>query len=141
MMKKLFAMLAALCILLGCLTGCNGNGDGAATTAPSVNSNGSGTGTQQPQVDFEGIDYAGQVQLDMDSDTVKQEVTVKSYIDGDTTHFYVPESVVENGLLKARYLAVNTPEAAAKLLMDAALQAGGRDNISVVILRDGEAAQ
>jgi protein phosphatase len=38
-------------------------------------------------------------------------------------------------------LAVNTPEAAAKLLMDAALQAGGRDNISVVILRDGEAAQ
>ena len=115
MMKKLFAMLAALCILLGCLAGCNGNGDGAATTAPSVNSNGSGTGTQQPQVDFEGIDYAGQVQLDMDSDTVKQEVTVKSYIDGDTTHFYVPESVVENGLLKARYLAVNTPESTGKI--------------------------
>lgn len=35
-------------------------------------------------------------------------------------------------------LSVNTPEAAAKLLMEAALKAGGRDNISLVILKDGE---
>ena len=38
-------------------------------------------------------------------------------------------------------LSVNTPEAAAKLLMDAALAAGGRDNISVVLVRDGEVAR
>ena len=38
-------------------------------------------------------------------------------------------------------LSVNTPEAAAKLLMDAALAAGGRDNISVVIVSDGEVAR
>ena len=38
-------------------------------------------------------------------------------------------------------LAVNTPAAAAKLLMEAALQAGGRDNISLVLLQDGEAAR
>jgi len=38
-------------------------------------------------------------------------------------------------------LSVNTPEAAVKLLMDAALAAGGRDNISVVLVQDGEVAQ
>ncbi len=36
-------------------------------------------------------------------------------------------------------LGVNTPKAAASLLMEAALKAGGRDNISLVILKDGEA--
>ena len=38
-------------------------------------------------------------------------------------------------------LSVNTAEAAAKLLMDAALAAGGRDNISVVLVPDGEVAR
>jgi len=38
------------------------------------------------------------------------EVTVKTFIDGDTTHFNVPDSVVEGGVLKARYIAINTPE-------------------------------
>ena len=38
-------------------------------------------------------------------------------------------------------LSVNTPEAAAKLLMDAALAAGGRDNISIVLVKDGEVAR
>lgn len=59
-------------------------------------------------------DYAA-VTLDLSSGTVKQEVTVKSFIDGDTTHFYVPESVMETGVLKARYLAVNTPESTGKI--------------------------
>ncbi len=36
-------------------------------------------------------------------------------------------------------LSINTPRAAANLLMEAALKAGGRDNISLVILKDGEA--
>ncbi|MBQ8555640.1 MAG: Stp1/IreP family PP2C-type Ser/Thr phosphatase [Clostridia bacterium] len=38
-------------------------------------------------------------------------------------------------------LSVNTPEAAADLLLEAALKAGGRDNISLVILRDEEGAR
>ena len=61
------------------------------------------------------IDYAASIKLDMSSDTVKQEVTVKSFVDGDTTHFYVPESVSAGGVLKARYLAVNTPESTGKI--------------------------
>lgn len=38
-------------------------------------------------------------------------------------------------------LGVNAPESAVKLLMDAALAAGGRDNISVVLVQDGEVAR
>lgn len=61
------------------------------------------------------VDYASQVVLNMNSETVKQEVTVRTFIDGDTTHFNVPESVMETGVLKARYLAVNTPESTGKI--------------------------
>ena len=101
MNKRLFALLAALCIALGCLAGCSDNG--AAGSA----------GTTEPASSF--IDYAGEMKLDMESGTAKQEVTIKNFVDGDTTHFYVPTSVSSNGLLKARYLAVNTPESTGKI--------------------------
>lgn len=55
------------------------------------------------------------LKLDMTSDTLKQDVTVRSFVDGDTTHFRVPESVVSGGVLKARYLAINTPESTGKI--------------------------
>lgn len=55
-------------------------------------------------------DYADQVKLDLNSGRLTQEVTVHQYVDGDTTHFNVPTSINEKGVLKARYLAVNTPE-------------------------------
>ncbi len=61
------------------------------------------------------VDYAASVKLDMSSNTLKQEVTVHAYIDGDTTHFNVPESVMPGGVLKARYLAINTPESTGKI--------------------------
>jgi len=113
MKKKLFALLAALCLILGCLAGCN------ETPAPATDPTGTVEGTQGQEATtapaVEGIDYAGTVKLDMNSDSLKQEVTVKAYIDGDTTHFFVPENVIENGLLKARYLAVNTPESTGKI--------------------------
>lgn len=63
----------------------------------------------------EAKDYATLLKLDMTSDTLKEVVTVKTFIDGDTTHFYVPESVMEGGVLKARYLAINTPESTGKI--------------------------
>ena len=61
------------------------------------------------------VDYAGQLGLTMQSETVKQQVTVKTFIDGDTTHFFVPETIVPDGVLKARYLACNTPESTGKI--------------------------
>lgn len=53
----------------------------------------------------------------------------------DGLHGMVPDSKME------AILQVNTPESAAKLLLEAALVAGGRDNISVVLLADGEVAR
>ncbi len=61
------------------------------------------------------VDYAAQLKLDMSSKTAKTETTVIRHIDGDTTHFNVPTSIVATGTLKARYLAVNTPESTGKI--------------------------
>ncbi len=61
------------------------------------------------------VDYVGELKLKMSSETLKQAVTVKSFVDGDTTHFNVPESVIPGGVLKARYLAINTPESTGKI--------------------------
>ena len=110
MNKRIYALLVALCIALGCLAACNNTPAPAGTTGSVDATQGAGD-----QAQVEAIDYAASVKLDMDSNTLKQEVTVKSYIDGDTTHFYVPTDVAENGLLKARYLAVNTPESTGKI--------------------------
>ena len=86
---------------------------GGPSTGPSTGS-GTVSGTALPEsAPF--TDYAAGLVLDMNSETLKQEVTVKTYVDGDTTHFLVPESVSENGLLKARYLAINTPESTGKI--------------------------
>lgn len=63
----------------------------------------------------EPVDYAGQLRLNMASETVKAEVTVKTFVDGDTTHFNVSTKVADSGVLKARYLAVNTPEVTGKI--------------------------
>lgn len=61
------------------------------------------------------IDYAAQLRLNKASETVKTEVTVRTFVDGDTTHFNVPTDVAASGVLRARYLAVNTPEITGKI--------------------------
>jgi len=63
----------------------------------------------------EPVDYAGELPFNRSSETVKAEVTVKTYVDGDTVHFYVDEQIMENGVLKARFLAINTPECTGKI--------------------------
>ena len=93
--KRILSLLLAFCLIVACFTGCKDKGD-------STNSG-------------KTVDYVANTNLDMDSDTKKQEVTVKSYIDGDTTHFIVPTSVSEDGVLKARYMGINTPESTGKI--------------------------
>ena len=72
----------------------------------------------------EWVDYASQLTLDMNSSSLKWEVTVKNHIDGDTTHFYIKNEGNINkisktpgidGVLKARYLGINTPESTGKI--------------------------
>lgn len=103
-MKKILLLLLAACLVLGNFSACGKKTDSEVTDKSSQTSE---TG--------EVADYAGKVKLDMTSGTAKEEVTVKMFIDGDTTHFYVSDSVMENGVLKARYLAVNTPESTGKI--------------------------
>ena len=109
---RLIIWLLLTAILLSSFTGC--------AKKPQQDAASSGTETTVPQAEstaaaIEEIDYAGTMTLDMDSPTLKQEVTVKQFIDGDTTHFYVPESVNISGVLKARYLSINTPESTGKI--------------------------
>ena len=122
MNKKLksILMLLLVCLLLtGCVSAAPDQG--AAMHTETVQ----GEPTQEPvqetaqaslqeeaqnHVQDTAKDYAAVITLNMGSETVKQQVSVKTFIDGDTTHFLVPESVVPSGVLKARFLAVNTPE-------------------------------
>ena len=97
MKTKLLSLLLAVGMMLGLVAACDSNGNDKPPKGPDP------------------IDYAAQVTLDMNSETLKQEVTVETHIDGDTTHFNVPRDLVATGLLKARYLAVNTPESTGQI--------------------------
>ena len=62
-------------------------------------------------------DFVGELKLDMASDTLKYEVKWgdRSHIDGDTSHFEVPREFDSTGTVKARYLAVDTPESTGQI--------------------------
>ena len=102
--KRVLSLLLALIIVILCLSSCTPGAGGSTTTS-------SAGGTAQ----IEKKDYVSELKLNMDSGTKKQVATVKTYVDGDTTHFHVPEDVIEGGVLKARYLAINTPESTGKI--------------------------
>ena len=91
-----------VCLLVTFVAACGDKGD-----------QGDGSSTDNGGVQH--VDYASQLKLDMDSNTLKQVVTRKLHVDGDTVHFYVPSSVVANGTLKGRFLAVNTPESTGQI--------------------------
>ena len=108
--KTTLVYLLILCVSLGVmacgpLENPQGNSD-KTTQADEVET------TEAP---LEIVDYAAAVKLNMASATIKQEVTVKTFIDGDTVHFHVPSSVSDDGVLKARFLAINTPESTGKI--------------------------
>lgn len=70
------------------------------------------SGTKQP---IDPVDYVAQLKFDENAGRAHQEVTVKLFVDGDTTHFYASEAVNGSKTIKARYLAVNTPESTGKI--------------------------
>ena len=63
------------------------------------------------------IDYAAQLKLDLNSGRKTYEVKWgdRSHIDGDTSHFDVPKDFDSTGTVKARYLAVDTPESTGQI--------------------------
>ena len=77
-----------------------------------------GPGSEDPKetTSIQKVDYVADLKLDLSSETVKQEVTVASYTDGDTTNFRKKgDGAFPNATLVARYLAVNTPESTGKI--------------------------
>ncbi len=112
MKKKLLSLLLLFCFAFASFAACGGSGGNDSSVDDSTSS------SESSDSEFQPIDYASAVTLDMNSTaTIKQEATVKIFIDGDTTHFNVPNevSINNNGVLKARYLAVNTPESTGKV--------------------------
>lgn len=120
-MKKLAPALA-LIILALCIFGCTPQKDkdalptpvqtDAAQTAPV--SSAPEAAPSPAAAASESIDYAASVKPS-GVDTAKQEVTVKSFVDGDTVHFLVPESIMPSGVLKARFIGIDTPESTGKI--------------------------
>ena len=88
---KIVSLLLVICLLAGCTPA-------EGPTEPAA-----------PQV----VDYAASVKLVPDNGYKQEEVTVKQFIDGDTVHFHSKE--IPGGVLKARFLAVNTPESTGKI--------------------------
>lgn len=97
MLKKWVSLALLACLAVSCLAGCG----------PTPDESSAG--------ETEFVDYASQLKLDMNSETKKLEVTVKSYIDGDTVHFYTSDSYFAGGVIKARFLAIDTPESTGRI--------------------------
>ena len=95
--KKLSAIVLLLCVVLTSLVAC---GD----KEPAGNK---GAGKF--------IDYASEVKLDLKGSNNIVEVKVKQLIDGDTTHFHINDPSFDGDVIKARYLAVNTPESTGQI--------------------------
>ena len=91
---KIVALLLVFCLLAGC-----------TPSSPSDNPGG--------DAQVQEVDYASSIKLNKGSGTKREEVSVKLFIDGDTVHFNSQQ--IEGGVLKARFLAVNTPESTGKI--------------------------
>ena len=97
---RLFSFIIAILMSLATFVACDkGNSEESSDGSSGV----------------EHVDYVDELKLDMSSDTLKKEVTVKAFIDGDTTHFNFPGGQFAEGVMKARYLSINTPESTGKI--------------------------
>ena len=117
---KLLVLLLAVSMLAGCFAACENQGGTTEdttvqneSTEPSETTDPSEETTEKPAPEF--VDFASQLKFNKNSGRLNVEVTVHAFIDGDTTHFNVPTDIVPTGILKARYLGINTPESTGKI--------------------------
>ena len=108
--SKLLVLLLALSMLAGCFAACDSGKAPADTTVEDTTA-----GNEQGSENLEFVDYASTVKFDPNSDRAHATVTVKTFVDGDTTHFNISHPTFEGGILKARYLGVNTPESTGQI--------------------------
>ena len=113
-LSKLLVLLLALAMLAGCLAACDGgkpNEDTTAATDETVTGEGGTLGEDE----LEFVDYASTVKFDPNSGRASATVTVRTFVDGDTTHFNIDHPAFDGGILKARYLGINTPESTGQI--------------------------
>ena len=114
-LSKLLIILVILAMLAGCFASCRTDETpeepGGEVGGETGGNQGSGSDSGKEELP-EFIDYASQVKFDPDSGRAWATVTVKSYIDGDTTHFITTDGtkIGDADYIKARYLSINTPE-------------------------------
>ena len=82
--SRVLSLLTLVCLLASLFTGCGETAPATEPTEAPTQGVEATVGSTEP---LEIIDYATAVKLDMASPTAKQEVTVKTLVDGDTTHF------------------------------------------------------
>ncbi|MBQ4511253.1 MAG: thermonuclease family protein [Clostridia bacterium] len=113
---KLFVLIMALLMLAGCFTACGDNANTDTDTSSDTTDTSSDSGTsQKPDEDKTFVDFASTVKFNPGSGRAYAEVTVRTFVDGDTTHFNINSTTFEGSILKARYLGVNTPESTGQI--------------------------
>ena len=98
--KRLLSILLLICIVITSFVGCSDS---------KKESGGKDTGSSAA------VDYAAQAKLELDGSSITAKVTVKQFVDGDTTHFYINDPSFKDNYIKARYLGVNTPESTGQI--------------------------
>ena len=98
---RILSLILIVCMIGAVITACDQPADNTPS-APETPSH---------------IDYVDQLKLDLTSGRKYYEVKWgnRSHIDGDTSHFDVPKDVDPTGTIKARYLAVDTPESTGQI--------------------------
>ncbi|MCR5564745.1 MAG: thermonuclease family protein [Gammaproteobacteria bacterium] len=109
-LTKIFSIIVSLLLVVVGLVGCTKSTLKPTTTTKKTTKPTESTTQRTKATPDNEVDYAASVAFDLTSTTKKAEVTVKTYVDGDTTHFNITDPEFADGILKARYIAVNTPE-------------------------------
>ena len=110
---KLLVLLLVLSMLAGCFAACDSGEPNEDTTAATEDS--APESVTQGEAELEFVDYASTVKFNPDSGRAHANVTVRTFVDGDTTHFNIDHPTFDGGILKARYLGINTPESTGQI--------------------------
>lgn len=130
-MKLFYKIIVALLVsvfVVSCFAACNNSGADKDTEAKTETESNTEAVSEPDDEEPEFIDYAAQVKFNKNSGRAWAEVKVHEekngdrivygYVDGDTTHFDVPndvQKVIGTDVLKARYLGINTPESTGEI--------------------------
>ena len=112
---KLLVLLLALSMLAGCFVACDSGEKPPVDETTVEGSTTAGEGETKGEEELEFVDYASTVKFDPASGRAYANVTVRTFVDGDTTHFNIEHPTFDGGILKARYLGINTPESTGQI--------------------------